>query len=104
LAFLKLEQYEKDSVDAKKALDINPNNAKALFYHGLSPLHALKPYQEALPLLAKSLKLEPKEQENQGGPSINLPKSACNKKCDNECEGLTSKHFVPANVPLLNFL
>jgi tetratricopeptide (TPR) repeat protein len=58
-AFLKLGQHDKAAADAKRARDINPDNVKALFRHGLS-LHAMKQYQEALPVLAEAHKLEPK--------------------------------------------
>jgi hypothetical protein len=61
-AFLKLGQHEKAAADAKKAREINPQNVKALFRHGLA-LHAMKNYQEAIPILAEAHKLEPKNKQ-----------------------------------------
>ena len=56
--FLKLGQHEKAEADAAQALQINPDNIKALFRQGLA-LHAMKDYQQALPLLARAHKREP---------------------------------------------
>ena len=56
--FLKLGQHEKAEEDAKAALDVNPDNLKALFRHGLA-LHAMGRYFEALPILAKAHEKEP---------------------------------------------
>ncbi|GKY96242.1 hypothetical protein MPSEU_000584000 [Mayamaea pseudoterrestris] len=56
--FLKLGQHEKAEEDARKALDVNPDNIKAIFRHGLA-LHAMGKYLAALPVLAKAHKLEP---------------------------------------------
>ena len=61
-SFLKLGQHEKAAADAKLAREINPQNVKALFRHGLA-LHAMKQYQEALPILAEAHKLEPKNKQ-----------------------------------------
>lgn len=60
--FLKMGDHEKGYVDAKKAHEINPKNVKALFRQGLA-LHAMKRYQEALPILAEAHKLEPKNKQ-----------------------------------------
>ena len=38
---------------------VNDENVKAFFRHGLA-LHAMKQYQEAIPILAMANKLEPK--------------------------------------------
>jgi len=57
--FLKMGDHEKAEMDAKKAAKINPSNVKAHFRHGLA-LHAMKRYEEALPVLAIAHKLEPK--------------------------------------------
>ena len=56
--FLKLGHHEKAEVDAMKALKYNPDNIKANFRLGLS-LHAQNKYMEAIPILAKSYKMEP---------------------------------------------
>mmetsp|Transcript_30246 Transcript_30246/g.63289 ORF Transcript_30246/g.63289 Transcript_30246/m.63289 type:complete len:363 (+) Transcript_30246:86-1174(+) len=58
-SFLKLGQHEKAADDAKLAHEYNDKNVKALFRHGLA-LHAMKQYQEAIPILAQAHKLEPK--------------------------------------------
>jgi len=60
--FLKLGQHEKAAADAKRAQEINPQNVKALFRHGLA-LHAMKQYQNAIPLLAEAHKKEPKNKQ-----------------------------------------
>jgi Flp pilus assembly protein TadD len=60
--FLKMGHHEKAEQDATKALQLNPSNIKAQFRQGLA-LHALKRYQEALPLLAMAHKLEPKNKQ-----------------------------------------
>ena len=57
--FLKMGDHEKAEIDAKKASLINPSNVKAHFRHGLA-LHAMKRYEEAIPILAQAHKLEPK--------------------------------------------
>lgn len=61
-AFLKLGQHEKAEEDARKALDLNPDNIKANFRLGLA-LHAMGRYVEALPILAKAHKIEPKNKQ-----------------------------------------
>jgi tetratricopeptide (TPR) repeat protein len=61
-SFLKLGQHEKAATDAKLARKINPQNVKAMFRHGLA-LHAMKQYQEAIPVLAEAHKLEPKNKQ-----------------------------------------
>jgi tetratricopeptide (TPR) repeat protein len=60
--FLKMGDHEKAEADAKKARDINPKNVKAIFRHGLA-FHAMKRYQEAIPILAEAHKLEPKNRQ-----------------------------------------
>jgi tetratricopeptide (TPR) repeat protein len=61
-SFLKLGQHEKAAADAQRAREINPHNVKALFRHGLA-LHAMKQYEEAIPILAQAHKLEPKNKQ-----------------------------------------
>lgn len=58
-AFLKLGQHEKAADDAKLAHEYNDGNVKAYFRHGLA-LHAMKKYKDAISILAKAHKLEPK--------------------------------------------
>ena len=58
-AFLKLGQHEKAAADAQLAHEYNDQNVKAFFRHGLA-LHAMKQYTDAIPILAKAHKLEPK--------------------------------------------
>jgi hypothetical protein len=60
--FLKLGQHEKALDDAVRALEINPDNIKAVFRRGLS-LHASGRYEEAMPILAEAHKLEPKNKQ-----------------------------------------
>jgi hypothetical protein len=60
--FLKLGQHEKALNDAVRALEINPDNIKAVFRRGLS-LHASGRYEEAMPILAGAHKLEPKNKQ-----------------------------------------
>ena len=60
--FLKLGQHEKAEEDASKAKMINPQNVKAYFRQGLA-LHAQGRYKEALEVLAKAHKLEPKNRQ-----------------------------------------
>jgi hypothetical protein len=60
--FLKLGQHEKALNDAVRALEINPDNIKAVFRRGLS-LHASGRYEEAMPILAEAHKLEPKNKQ-----------------------------------------
>lgn len=62
--FLKLGQHEKAEEDARKALEINPDNIKANFRQGLA-LHAMGQYRAALPILAKAYKIEPKNKQIQ---------------------------------------
>lgn len=57
--FLKMGDHEKAEIDAKNAANINPSNVKAHFRHGLA-LHAMKRYEDAIPVLAQAHKLEPK--------------------------------------------
>ena len=57
--FLKMGDHEKALSDAKQATDMVPSNTKAWFRQGLA-LHAQKRYQEAIPVLAKAHKLQPK--------------------------------------------
>jgi tetratricopeptide (TPR) repeat protein len=60
--FLKLGQHEKAQQDAEKALEWNPDNVKAIFRRGLA-LHAMGQFADALPVLAKAHKLEPKNKQ-----------------------------------------
>jgi tetratricopeptide (TPR) repeat protein len=60
--FLKMGNHEKAEADAVKAATLHPANVKAHFRHGLA-LHAMKNYQEAIPVLAKAHKLEPKNKQ-----------------------------------------
>ena len=60
--FLKLGQHEKAEEDARKALEINPDNVKANFRQGLA-LHAMGQYRLAMPILAKAHKIEPKNKQ-----------------------------------------
>ena len=60
--FLKMGDHEKAYADAVKASEINPDNVKSYFRQGLA-LHAMKRYQEAIPVLAKAHKLEPKNKQ-----------------------------------------
>lgn len=60
--FLKMGDHEKAYADALKGSQINPDNVKALFRQGLA-LHAQKNYEEAIPILAKAHKLEPKNKQ-----------------------------------------
>ena len=60
--FLKLGQHEKAEEDARKALELNPDNVKANFRQGLA-LHAMGQYRLALPILAKAHKIEPKNKQ-----------------------------------------
>ncbi len=60
--FLKMGNHEMAESDAKKAASINPDNVKAHFRHGLA-LHAMKRYEEAIPVLAKAHKMEPKNKQ-----------------------------------------
>ena len=60
--FLKLGQHEKAEEDARKALEINPDNVKANFRQGLA-LHAMGQYRVAMPILAKAHKIEPKNKQ-----------------------------------------
>jgi hypothetical protein len=60
--FLKLGHHEKAEADAKRAVTMNSKNVKAIFRRGLA-LHAMKEYQQAIPLLAEALKLEPNNKQ-----------------------------------------
>uniref|UniRef100_A0A7S3L5R1 Uncharacterized protein n=1 Tax=Amphora coffeiformis TaxID=265554 RepID=A0A7S3L5R1_9STRA len=60
--FLKLGQHEKAEEDARKSLEINPDNIKANFRLGLA-LHAMGQYYAALPILAKAHKIEPNNKQ-----------------------------------------
>ena len=60
--FLKLGQHEKAQADAEQALEWNPDNVKAMFRCGLA-LHAMGQFSDALPVLAKAHKLEPKNKQ-----------------------------------------
>lgn len=60
--FLKMGEHAKAEADTAKATTINPSNVKAHFRRGLA-LHAMKKYQEALPILAMAHKLEPKNKQ-----------------------------------------
>jgi len=60
--FLKLGQHEKAIQDAVEAQKIVPDNIKAIFRHGLA-LHAIGKYYDALPILVRAHKLEPKNKQ-----------------------------------------
>lgn len=60
--FLKMGDHEKALKDGQKAREINPQNIKALFRQGLA-LHAMKRYEEALPILAEAHKQQPKNKQ-----------------------------------------
>lgn len=60
--FLKMGDHERAADDAKKAAAINPDNVKAHFRHGLA-LHAMKKYDQAIQVLAKAHKMEPKNRQ-----------------------------------------
>jgi hypothetical protein len=60
--FLKMGNHEKAEEDAKRACELNPKNVKAMFRQGLA-LHAMKNYEEAIPILAEAYKLEPKNKQ-----------------------------------------
>jgi Flp pilus assembly protein TadD len=60
--FLKLGQHDKAQADAEQALEWNPENVKAMFRRGLA-LHATGQFADALPVLAKAHKLEPKNKQ-----------------------------------------
>ena len=60
--FLKMGDHEKAEADAKRASTLNPENVKAHFRRGLA-LHAMKQYEEAIPILAHAHKLEPKNKQ-----------------------------------------
>lgn len=60
--FLKLGQHEKAEEDARKALEINPENVKANFRQGLA-LHAMGQYRAALPILTRAHKIEPNNKQ-----------------------------------------
>ena len=60
--FLKLGHHEKALADAESCVEICPTYIKGLFRKGLA-LHAMGRYNEALPVLAESLKIEPKNKQ-----------------------------------------
>ena len=60
--FLKLGHHEKALLDADKCLDLNPSFPKGLFRKGMA-LHAMGRWEEALPVLGKTLQMEPKNEQ-----------------------------------------
>jgi tetratricopeptide (TPR) repeat protein len=60
--FLKLGQPERAETDSRKSVAIEPNYCKGQFRLGLA-LHALERYPEAVPVLEKALKMEPKNKQ-----------------------------------------
>lgn len=60
--FLKIGHHEKALADAEACIQLDPDYIKGFFRKGLA-LHAMEKYQEALPVLVQSLKLEPKNKQ-----------------------------------------
>ena len=60
--FLKLGHHEKALEDAEKCLAVNPSYAKGLFRKGMA-LHAMGRWEEALPVLGRTLQMEPKNEQ-----------------------------------------
>uniref|UniRef100_A0A7S0GC99 Uncharacterized protein n=1 Tax=Proboscia inermis TaxID=420281 RepID=A0A7S0GC99_9STRA len=60
--FLKLGHHEKALADGTEAELLNPQYVKGIFRRGLA-LHAMKEYQEAIPVLARALAIEPKNKQ-----------------------------------------
>lgn len=60
--FLKLGQHEKALEDAESCIQLTPDYVKGQFRKGLA-LHAMGKYSEALPVLAKAHKIEPKNKQ-----------------------------------------
>jgi len=60
--FLKMGNPEKAFEDAEACLMADPTYLKGIFRKGMA-LHAMGKYQEALPVLAESLKQEPKNKQ-----------------------------------------
>ena len=60
--FLKLGHHEKALADAQTCIDLEPDYIKGIFRKGLA-LHAMGQYQEAMPILAQCLQLEPKNKQ-----------------------------------------
>eukprot|EP00593_Proboscia_inermis_P011735 CAMPEP_0171324064 /NCGR_PEP_ID=MMETSP0816-20121228/115951_1 /TAXON_ID=420281 /ORGANISM="Proboscia inermis, Strain CCAP1064/1" /LENGTH=228 /DNA_ID=CAMNT_0011822899 /DNA_START=299 /DNA_END=987 /DNA_ORIENTATION=+ len=60
--FLKLDITKKALADGTEAELLNPQYVKGIFRRGLA-LHAMKEYQEAIPVLARALAIEPKNKQ-----------------------------------------
>ena len=60
--FLKMGNPEKALVDAEACVNADPGYIKGIFRKGMA-LHAMGEYEKALPVLAKSLELEPKNKQ-----------------------------------------
>ena len=60
--FLKSNDYDGAERQARKALELNPENADALYYLGLATF-GLRQYDEAIDHLSKAAKLKPQEAE-----------------------------------------
>jgi len=60
--FLKLGQHEKALEDAESCIQLTPDYVKGQFRKGLA-LHAMGKYSEALPVLAKAHKIEPRNKQ-----------------------------------------
>ena len=60
--FLKMGHHEKALADANKCVDIEPTYIKGVFRKGMA-LHAMGSYEEALPVLGQSLKMEPNNKQ-----------------------------------------
>lgn len=58
----KMGHHEKAEEDARKCVALKPDYCKGLFRLGLA-LHAQRKYFEAVPILGKALKLEPKNEQ-----------------------------------------
>ena len=60
--FLKLGHPEKALDDAESCVKLDPSYIKGVFRQGMA-LHALERFEEAIPVLAKSLEMEPKNKQ-----------------------------------------
>jgi tetratricopeptide (TPR) repeat protein len=60
--FLKLGHHEKALKDASECVELEPTFIKGVFRKGMA-LHAMGNYEEALPVLAESMKLEPNNKQ-----------------------------------------